>query len=186
LLICTTPTDASAQTWDFPNDSQGWHYLGLYDDNGLTPIGNLVDWANPWTGTEGDGGAIVVGWEGFAPHSPTNSGVIHADLNSPKLAYMVGRSFGLRYDITGADMVSTARVWVQAVLLLRRPTDITDRRVPSGFHPVPIGEDGAWETHTFAPRLPAGTIIKQINLRIFFEPGSPYNGHIFVDNVEMR
>jgi hypothetical protein len=83
-------------------------------------------------------------------------------------------------------MASTERVFVQAVVLVKRPNDISDRRVASAFHEVPLGEDGAWDTHAFAPQLPAGTVVKQINLRIFVETASYYKGWILVDNVSVN
>lgn len=185
VLVCIAPIEASAQTYTFPDDSQRWQYMGPYDAGGLTPLGDFITFENPWYAFDGDGGAIAVGQEGFTPVSPTDD-VIHGDLNSPKLAYTPGRLFAVRFDVTGSHMESTAGVWIQAVLLVKRPNDISDRRVASGFYEVPLGSDGAWETHTFAPQFPAGTIIKQINLRVFFAESSYYKGWIMVDNVSIR
>jgi hypothetical protein len=83
-------------------------------------------------------------------------------------------------------MTSEATVWVQAVLVVRQPNDISDRRIASDFEEVPLGENGAWDTHAYSPRLPAGTIVKKVNLRIFLETGTPYEGWIMVDNVVLR
>jgi hypothetical protein len=160
--------------------------MGLYDGDGLTPLPSFSTANNPWAPFDGDGGSIVMGQDGTATLSPSGSDWLHGDLNSPKLAYSTGRSFGLSYEITGSHMDSTTRAYVQAVILLRRPTDITDRRIASAFHEVPLGDDGAWETHTFAPQLPAGTIVKQISLRIFLETSGTYNGWVMVDNVSVR
>ena len=83
-------------------------------------------------------------------------------------------------------MASTASVWAQAVIVVRQPNEISDRRYQAEFQEVPLGENGAWDTHTYSLRLPAGTIVKKINLRIFVETSSLYSGWIMVDNVVLR
>lgn len=183
LLVCMAATEASAQGYAFSDDSQGWRYMGLYDGDGLNPVDDFVIIKNPWTDIDGDGGALLLGQEGFMTQSPTGAAWIHGDLNSPDFAYETGRSFGFSYDITGSHMASTAKVWVQAVIVVRQPNDKSDRRYGSQFQAVPLGENGAWDTHTYVARLPAGTIVKKINLRIFFETSSLYWGWIMVDNV---
>ena len=187
LLVCMSATEARAQGYLFPNDSQGWTYMGLYDDGSLNRLADFATIKNPWTDIDGDGGAILLGQEGFTPVSPTGAAWIHGDLNSPDLAYQAGRFFGLSYDITGSHMASNDTVWVQAVIVVRLPNEISDRRYRSEFQEVPLGDNGAWDTHTYSsPRLPAGTIVKKVNLRIFFETASYYKGWIMVDNVVLR
>ena len=188
LLVCITPTDASAQlTYVFPNDSQGWRYMGLYDGGSLNRLDDFEIADNPWTGTDGDGGALLLGQEGFTPQSPTeNVSSIHGALNSPILAYRAERTVRLTWSITGSHMHSTGPVWVQAVLLLRSPTGV-EQLFPGDFEVVPIGADGAWDTHTFIVQgLPKGSIVKRINMRIFFATESYYTGWIMVDNVSLR
>lgn len=183
-LACISAANTTAFGYDFPANSQGWMYMGLYDGGGLTPVDDFTVAKNPWTGIDGQGGAIEMGQEGFTPSSPSGNDYVHGDFNSPDLAFRVRSGFfGVRYDITGAHMASTARVYVQAVILVRLPNEISDRRYASDFVEVPIGEDGAWDTQTFSRRLPVGTVVKKINLRVFFQTSSPYWGWIMVDNV---
>ena len=186
LLVCLSATEASAQTYDFSANSQGWRFMGQYDGGGLTPLPDFTTSKNPWTGIDGDGGAIELGQEGFTPVSPTGALWLHADLNSPDLTLRAGRFFELSYDITGSHMTSEATVWVQAVIVVRQPNELSDRRFASDFQEVPLGENGAWDTHAYSLRLPAGTIVKKVNLRIFFETATLYNGWIMVDNVVLR
>jgi hypothetical protein len=187
LLVCMLPADALAQlTYLFPNDSQGWQYMGMYDGDSFTRLHDFVVGDNPWDPRDGDGGALTIGQEGNSAQSPSGNEWIRADLNSPKLAYRTGRSFGLRFEVTGSHLEGVESVYIQAVLIIRRPTDITDRRVQSTFFDVPLGENGAWDTHVYAPQMPAGTIVKQIGFRVYFETAARYDGWIMVDNVEMR
>jgi hypothetical protein len=162
--------------------------MGPYDGGSLTPLADFVTAKNPWTGVDGDGGALLLGQEGFVMQSPTGSDWAHCDLNSPDLAYAYksGRFLTLSYDITGSHMTSNAGVQVQAVIVVRQPNEISDRRYRSDFHVVPLGDNGAWETFTEALMLPAGTIVKKINLRVFVETASLYEGWIMVDNVVLR
>jgi hypothetical protein len=187
LLVCVAPQDARAQqTYTFPKDSQGWQSMGFYDDGGLSRLPGFVQSGNPWTNIDGNGGAILVGQEGATPQNPGPEEVVHFDLNSPNLNYVPGRSFEVTYDVTGSHMVSDAQIWVQTVLVVRLPNELSDRRYGSAFQPVPLGEDGAWETVNVTARFPAGTTVKKINFRVFFEAGTPYNGWILLDNVSLR
>jgi hypothetical protein len=188
LLVCIAPADASAQpSYTFANGASGWQYMGLYDGGGLTPLDGFIVGDDPWTNIDGDSGAILMGQEGFTPRSPTPDVTeIHGDLNSPMLAYRTGRTVRLRWDITGSHMMSTKRVWVQAVLVVRAPKERSDRYIKSGFYDVPIGADGAWDTHTHFFQVLANTLVKQINLRIFVETDSYYKGWIMVDNVSLN
>ena len=173
-----------AFTYNFSANSQGWRYMGLYDGGGLTPLAEFIMVKNPWTDIDGNGGAILLGQEGFATQSPSGAAWVHGDLNSPDLAYVPkSRTFGLKFDITGTHMASADTVFVQAVVVVRRPNEISDRLYRSEFLEVPLGDDGAWDTHTFSVPLTSGTVIKKINLRIYFETSSLYWGWILVDNV---
>jgi len=183
-LAWISAADTEVFGYDFSANSQGWVYMGLYDGGGLTPVDDFTFAKNPWTGMDGQGGAIEMGQEGFTPPSPSGNAWVHGDFTSPDLAYQpkLG-SFAFRFDITGAHMASTARVYVQAVIVVRLPRERSDRRYASDFMEVPIGEEGAWDTHSFSGNLPAGTVVKKINLRVFFQTSSPYWGWIMVDNV---
>jgi hypothetical protein len=185
LLVSIAPTDASAQTYWFPHDSEGWRYMGLFDGGGLTRLRDFVIGENPWTGVDG-GGAILLGQEGFTtPRSPSLENTVHGDLVSPLLSYAAGRTVRLSWDITGSHLRSKKRVWVQAVLLVSQPIG-GDRLFISDFIDVPTGFDGAWDTHTFIQRLPARSTVKQISLRISFQTESYYEGWIMVDNVSLN
>ena len=186
LLVCISVTEAGAQDYTFPADSQGWRYMGLYDGGGLTRLADFVTDRNPWTNIDGDAGTLLLGQEGFLAQSPNDAEFVHGDLNSPDLAYRTGKSFQLRYDVTGSHMTSTAGVWVQAVILVRQPNEKLDRSYHSELQEVPLGQDGAWDTNTFSLQLPAGTTVKKINMRIFFQTSSLYWGWIMVDNVDLR
>ncbi len=183
-LVRISAAAAPAFAYDFSANSQGWRFMGLYDGGGLTPLPDFMIAKNPWTNIDGNAGAILLGQEGFRLQSPSGDAWVHGDLNSPDLAYSPKSGFlGLRFDITGAHMASTASVYVQAVMVVRRPNEISDRLYRSEFLEVPLGEDGAWDTHTVAMQFPSGTILKKINLRVFFETSSFYWGWILVDNV---
>jgi hypothetical protein len=83
-------------------------------------------------------------------------------------------------------MRSDARVQVQAVMVVRVLGENSDRRLTSQRVDVPLGDDGAWDTNTFAALVGAGTIVKKISLRIFFHTGDYYEGWIMVDNVVLQ
>jgi len=184
LLVCITPIDASAESYTFSNHSQGWQYMGLYLDGGLTPSRGFVVGENPWTWTDGNGGAILLGQEGF--NTPLSlSGWVHGDLNSPRVARVTGQSVRLMFDVTGSHMRSTRSVLVQAVLLVTPPNG-SDRRLASDWIEVPIGDDGAWDTHSVVYQVAEGTVVKMINLRVFFESSARYDGWIMVDNVILK
>ena len=183
-LVCISAPAQAAFQYDFSSNSEGWRFMGLYDGSGLTPLNNFMIAKNPWTGIDGNNGAILLGQEGFTTQSPTGNAWVHGDLNSPDLGYRPkSRFIGLSYDITGSHMSSTARVYVQAVIVVRQPNEISDRLYRSDSLQVPLADNGAWDTHTLSLMLPAGTIVKKINLRIYFETGSLYSGWIMVDNV---
>jgi hypothetical protein len=82
-------------------------------------------------------------------------------------------------------MTSTRTVWVQGVLLITPPNG-SDRRLASDPVPVPIGADGAWDTYSFTWQVAEGTVVKLIDVRVFFEARSRYDGWIMVDNVSVK
>jgi hypothetical protein len=190
---------ADAKTFKFYHDNQGWTASGFYDDQYLNPInGNFGTDGAPYftnaNASEDHIGVLTLGTGGSSvPQSPTNSKWVHYDLNSPDLSHD-GDWQGITsfsYDITGEQMmIATVKrdVFVQAVVLAQAPGQSSETYYTDGqFHKVRTTLDGgSWETHTFnlsSAKVPSGAIIKKVNLRIFFNPGTAVDGFIYVDNV---
>ena len=110
LLVCLSATEARVQDYQFPDNSQNWRYWGLYDGEGLTRLDDFLSTNAGWTGIDGNGGTLLIGQDGFMVQSPSGEALIHGDLISPELAYEVGKSFELRYRVSGARITSNARV----------------------------------------------------------------------------
>jgi hypothetical protein len=176
--------------FNFNSNNQGWNRAGFYDSGGLTQIAgyfqNLpVGWTN---------GVIYIGSDSLTlPPSPSGDTWIHWDFNSPDLSSDVlwNGATSFTYDISGANMTgytgdSLHPISVQAVLHVRRP-DLTESYFTDAqFHPIPLGSLGGWSTQTVnisALGMPVGTVILNINLRIFFQSSSSIGGHIMLDNV---
>ena len=178
--------------FDFPSNNEAWRTLGLYDDGGLTPVpGWFSDDPAGWFALWGSPGlgALILGSGGFTfPPSPTGSPFLHWDLNSPDVsgtASWQGIS-SFSYNITGDEIATTAAIYVEAVLRVRKPDNTISYFTDNIFHEIPTAPSGSWDTHTVnvaALGMPAGTTILNVNLRIFFEPSSGHDGYVAVDHV---
>jgi hypothetical protein len=192
-----TASPTSGLGFKFDSDNQGWRNIGLYDDGGLAAIpGFFSDVPAPWkvavqlsNGMLVGAGVIGLGSGGFTmPPSPSGNRFLHWDLNSPDLSnndQWQGIT-AFTYDITGAFMASVAPISVEAVLHVRKPDSTESFFSDFIFHAIPLANAGGWTTHTVdvaALRMPTGTIILNINFRIFFEASTGHDGFIFIDNV---
>jgi hypothetical protein len=177
--------------FNFNANNQGWRMVGLYDDGDLTPVPDFFsDDPAGWTNVTRSG-AIALGSGGFkTPPSPTRDTFLHWDFNSPDLStdtQWQGIS-AFSYDITGDFLASSSvsqNVFVQAVLHVRKPDSTESFFTDFSFHEIPL-EFGGWVTHTLdvtSLGMPAGTILLNVNLRIFFNASTGYDGFILVDNV---
>ena len=180
---------AHSTTFDFNTDNQGWRRVGLYDCGSLDPIpGYFSDDPAPWSDVPGSG-AIYLGSGGFTmPASPSGSTYLHWDLNSPDLSGNVQWQgiTSFTYDVTGEYMWSSATIYIQAVLHVKKSDGTESYFSDFQFHEIPLESAGAWDSHTLDVTnlgLPAGATILGVNLRIFFEASSGHDGFIFVDNV---
>lgn len=180
---------AHSTTFDFNTDNQGWRRVGLYDNGSLVPVpGYFSDDPAPWSDVPGSG-AIALGSGGFTmPASPSGNTYLHWDLNSPDLSGNVQWQgiTSFTYDVTGEYMWSSANIYIQAVLHIKKSDGTESYFSDLQFHEIPLESAGAWESHTLdvtSLGLPAGTTILCVNLRIFFEASSEHDGFIFVDNV---
>ena len=174
-------------TFNFNTNNQEWRRAGFYDGGTLNPIeGYFSDLPVGWTN-----GTIYIGSRTLTlPSSPTDAEWIHWDFNSPNLSedklWNEATTFG--YDITGSEMTgySGDAMYVQTVLRVRKP-DSTETFFTDGkFHKIWLGNEGYWQHQTVSIsglEMPAGTVILNINLRIFFRPSSWIGGHILLDNV---
>ncbi len=72
LSIGSAPAEPAFQ-YDFSSNSQGWQFMGLNDGSGWTALNNFMTAKTPWTGIDGDNGAILLGQEGFVTQSPTGN-----------------------------------------------------------------------------------------------------------------
>lgn len=206
---CFVANSALATVFNFDSsNNQGWRSVGLYDDGGLTPIpGNFGDDPAPWNdiinfptpGTTDpvDGkGAILLGSGGFGfPSSPTGDTFLHWDLNSPDLSadsqWQNITSF--TYAVTGENIAVIGDSFVQAVMNVRRPdnteTSFTDGVFNQLFGTIdPTNSPTPWTIFTVDVAglgIPVGSTITGLNLRFFFNAGSPngHDGFFGVDNV---
>ena len=180
---------ALSSTFTFDTNNQGWRGVGLYDGGGFDQIpGCFSDDSAGWSSVSGSG-ALLLGSGGFTmPYSPTGNQYLHWDLNSPDLS-ADGQWQGVtafRYDVTGKYMASFNSIYVQAVLHVEKPDGSTSYFTDEVFHEIPLEASGGWATHTVDVTdlgMPAGTVILDVNFRIFFEAGSGHDGFIMVDNV---
>ena len=173
--------------FDFDTDNQGWRRAGFYDDGSLDQIAGyftnvLVGWTN---------GIIYIGSSNLTlPPSPSGGEYIHWDFNSPDLSNDVlwNEASSFSYEISGESMTdySGDEIYVQTVLHVRKP-DLTESYFTDGqFHPIALGSNAGWTTHNLSISsflMPVGTVILNINFRIFFRPSSSIGGHIMLDNV---
>ncbi|MEA1867913.1 MAG: FG-GAP repeat protein [Thermodesulfobacteriota bacterium] len=180
---------AHSTTFDFNTDNQGWKRVGLYDNGSLVPVpGYFSDDPAQWSDVPGSG-AIALGSGGFTmPASPSGSTYLHWDLNSPDLNGNVQWQgiTSFTYDVTGEYMWSSANIYIQAVLHVKKSDGTESYFSDFQFHEIPLESAGAWDSHTLdvtSLGLPAGATILGVNLRIFFEASSGHDGFIFVDNV---
>ena len=166
--------------------------VGLYDAGGLTPIDQYFsDVPAPHTTSYGSpsAGAIMLGSNGYTfPSSPTEDDFIHWDLNSPNLSndsQWQGIS-SLSYRITGQYIWTSQPIWVEAVLHVLKPDQTESYYSDFIFHGIPIGSNGYWQTHSVdvaSLGMDPGTIILDVDLRIFFYANSSHEGYVLVDQV---
>ena len=197
---CTVTMDQSrlvtanftiATVFNFDLNTQGWRMVGLYDDGDLTPIAGFFDDRSPpyYDPNEAGFGAIALGENDFdLPASSSGSQSLHWDLNSPDLSNYLDwqASPNITYDITGEFINSSSPIFVEAVLHVRKPDGAESYFSDFAFHPIPLGSSGGWNTHSLdvtSLGIPSGTVILNLNLRIFFDPLSSIDGYIAVDNV---
>jgi hypothetical protein len=180
----------------FDANNQGWRLAGLYDDGDLTPIaGFFGDDPAGWFNAGGaHGGVLLLGSGGFTfPDSPSGSNFLHWDLNSPDLSgnaeWQGIDSF--TYDVTGENIAITGDSSVQGVVKVRNPDNTVSYYTDGVFHPL-LGTVGGnptpWTTFSVdvgGLGLPAGSTLLGLNIRFFFEAGSPnsHDGYFFLDNV---
>ncbi len=183
--------------------NQGWRSIGLYDDGGLTKIPGW-DWDDPagwidhynspdappnWDAYDNDG-VIILGSGGHTfPASPGGSSWLHWDLVSPDLSGDLRwqEMAGLDYDVCGQAIWASGDIYVQAVLRLEDATG-GETYYAEQFHLIDSTSGGAgtpWTTVTaHLPDRPTGLTLRDVSLRVFFEPSTGIDGYVLVDDVE--
>ena len=172
----------------FTANNQGWRVVGYYDDGGLVAVnGYFSNVPAIWTDTY-DSGAIIMGSEDFTtPPSPSGDKWLHRDFNSPDLSTDTSwqGATSISYDVAAFMDPYWDSIYVQAVLHVRKP-DLTESYFSDFIqHEIPL-DDQSWNKHTLdvsALGMPAGTVVLNLNLRIFYKASSGYNGFVLVDNV---
>ena len=190
---------ASAGTFTFNANNEGWRLAGLYDDGGLTEVpGWFGDDPALWFNAGGaHGGVILLGSGGFDfPDSPTGSQFLHWDLNSPDLSGAADwQGIGsFTYDVKGASppgIAITGDSYVQGVIRVLKPDATISYYTDGVFHqlfgildPIPT----PWTTFSLNVAglgVPVGSTLLNLNIRFFFEAGSPngHDGFFELDNV---
>jgi len=190
-------SSASAAPFTFNADNENWRLAGLYDDGGLTPVvGYFGDDPAAWFNNGGGahGGVILLGSGGFGfPSSPSGSQFLHWDLNSPDLSAAADwQGIGsFTYDVTGENIAITGDSFVQGVIRVRKPDNSIVYYTDNVFHQLLGSLDPnptPWTTFSLDVAglgVPVGSTLLDLNLRFFFEAGSPngHDGYFFLDNV---
>lgn len=187
---------ASAAPFTFNANNENWRLAGLYDDGGLDPIpGFFGDDPAPWFNSGGaHGGVLLLGSGGFTfPSSPTADPFLHWDLNSPDLSAAAdwqGIS-SFTYDVNGENIAITGDSFVQGVIRVRKPDNSISYYTDNVFHQLLGSLDPnptPWTTLSLdvaSLGVPLGSTLLDLNIRFFFEAGSPngHDGYFFLDNV---
>jgi hypothetical protein len=194
---------ADCPIFAFDTNNQGWRLVGLYDDGGLNEIpgdcnGNpcFSDVPAPWLESSGSESSRIGAGPGdrlTMPPSPTGDAFLHWDLNSPDLSLdnRWQRLKALKYDVKGGTLSSTGGsndVYVQTVLHVKKPDGSESFFTDRVFHNIPLGKPNElnWATHTLnieTLNMPEGTIILDINFRVFLLAEEVFDGYIWIDNV---